>query len=628
LKKRRQLKTLFVILILSLLSCREENDVPAVTTEAGDGLVRFSYTLSGAGVTTRFAYDDFEADDRVGIYMVPSAKPALVNAYAEADNVEYATDALNNLTPVSTAPLRLPSGGVAVKFVSYYPYQSAISDYKIPVTIPSNVSYPVTDMGLLYATAMPSEGGVVNFAYQSQMCKLMIHVTRETGCTVDLSQSPQLTITGIPTTANFNLSTGSYEDLAGTDAAVTVDEDNIHDEPTKAYWELLAIPHTADQAAVDGRIFTFTFGGQAYTFYLPVDLALVAGEAYTLNFEVKGSPATVDDGKSNCYMVTPGDRVTFKVARAYLTDGESSDDLRIGNTYTGEFGAAIVWADTDVIRSVHVKGTGKNAEVTVNTDGNNGSGNAVVRIYKKGNDTEHLAVWSYHIWVTDYDPDNQQNGTTYTNSFTYNSTSYNYTFMDRNLGATHPNVGADKGTGLFYQWGRKDPFPRLWSISTQQIIGRTTTEATTQATGNMTYATLHPWVFISNADQTYNYDWDHTEDMTRWQSSNKTIYDPCPKTWRVGYDYTIDNHPTLNIKVESFTNAGHATNMGNWGAVYFISSKYHEMRHSTTNSLLWATNHGNNSNTGYRNITLYRKQLEYHATGGASDGHLRRCIKD
>jgi hypothetical protein len=336
---------------------------------------------------------------------------------------------------------------------------------------------------------------------------------------------------------------------------------------------------------VDGRIFTFTFDGQAYTFYLPVDLELVAGEAYTLNFEVKAPPTTVDDGKTNCYMVTPGDRVTFKVSRAYLTDGESSDDLRIGNTYNGEFGAAIVWADTDVIRSVHVKGTGKNAEVTVNTDGNNGPGNAVVRIYKKGSDSEHLAVWSYHIWVTDYDPDNKQNGTTYTNSFTYNSTNYNYTFMDRHLGATHPNVGRDKGTGLFYQWGRKDPFPRLGDLTYKHPIGHIARQAVNITTGNLLFATLHPYTFITSSDQTTpTYDWLTQENNTLWSPSEKTIYDPCPKGWRVGMNYNTNVYLCKGLVVSTETDGGiTTTTLGSWqkyfcrrrdGSLYETNSKY------------------------------------------------------
>ena len=68
-----------------------------------------------------------------------------------------------------------------------------------------------------------------------------------------------------------------------------------------------------------------------------------------------------------------------------------------------------------------------------------------------GRDAKNEIIWSWHIWFTD-DPNMMKS-----NSFVV---------MDRNLGATHAPVSPSEPTGdelsqtygLYYQWGRKDPF--------------------------------------------------------------------------------------------------------------------------------------------------------------------------
>jgi hypothetical protein len=204
---------------------------------------------------------------------------------------------------------------------------------------------------------------------------------------------------------------------------------------------------------------------------------------------------------SNCYMFVPGQSVTFPVARAYTHDGSAfTNTLQIGGEYNGEFEAAVLWADVAGI-SAEVVGSGINAKVTVQTAGTT-PGNAVVAI-KKGDDI----VWSYHIWVTDYVPDA-------TNTFPYND----FVFMDRNLGAT-ANDFSEEAYGLYYQWGRKDPFHG----------GTIATEKSTAETGTIPYSIMHPNVFLKGATN-----WLATRNDALWgHGSTKTVYDPCPAGWRV-----------------------------------------------------------------------------------------------
>lgn len=71
-------------------------------------------------------------------------------------------------------------------------------------------------------------------------------------------------------------------------------------------------------------------------------------------------------------------------------------------------------------------------------------GNALIGLF----DTWGECVWSWHIWVTDYNPESS--------SQKYSSGDI---FMDRNLGAVGTDYTKVTACGLYYQWGRKDPFP-------------------------------------------------------------------------------------------------------------------------------------------------------------------------
>ena len=82
-----------------------------------------------------------------------------------------------------------------------------------------------------------------------------------------------------------------------------------------------------------------------------------------------------------------------------------------------------------------------------------------------GYDAKGEIIWSWHLWFT------QEPKMMKSNSFVV---------MDRNLGATHapsgttpPATGDDlKNTyGLFYQWGRKDPFPAELSKTVYKFDG-------------------------------------------------------------------------------------------------------------------------------------------------------------
>ena len=165
----------------------------------------------------------------------------------------------------------------------------------------------------------------------------------------------------------------------------------------------------------------------------------------------------------------------------------------------------------------------KDNKVVFKTADNFKNGNAAVAV----TDTEGHILWSWHIWMLD----EKISEHTYANDAGV--------MMDRNLGATSAATGNIGSLGLYYQWGRKDPFVG-YSVIDDCIDAKSSVNfpahiKSSVETGTIEYAVSHPMTFIYGTGD-FNSDWfytgDNTVDNTRW-STSKTIYDPCPAGWKV-----------------------------------------------------------------------------------------------
>lgn len=159
-------------------------------------------------------------------------------------------------------------------------------------------------------------------------------------------------------------------------------------------------------------------------------------------------------------------------------------------------------------------------------------GNALIGAYDEAGNL----VWSWHIWITDYDPN--ADALTYSNGATV---------MSRNLGALN-NANSTKDEilesyGMYYQWGRKEPFvgPDTYNAAkgTSAAIYNAggsrvyLSEVESSAeTGTDLYALQNPLSFIKGVEDS-KYDWLYTaHDANRW-ADTKTVNDPCPRGWKV-----------------------------------------------------------------------------------------------
>ena len=192
------------------------------------------------------------------------------------------------------------------------------------------------------------------------------------------------------------------------------------------------------------------------------------------------------------------------------------------------------------------------------------SGNLVIGVYRTDNENNldpstREYAWSWHLWITDYNPDEAlnerwQEGTCEyalsNNSgsvFHYEGTQwkpgkkyYGKWIMDRNLGALSQIGGYNSdAVGMYYQFGRKDPFV------VKKIYNNTYPDGTyLKSIGSLVtkeYLIQHPNIYIGRGhtspyllDNPYFLNlWDNPSWNIDGSTCQKSYFDPCPPGWKL-----------------------------------------------------------------------------------------------
>ena len=229
------------------------------------------------------------------------------------------------------------------------------------------------------------------------------------------------------------------------------------------------------------------------------------------------------DGAANCYIVTtPNQAYTFDVK--HKPNGEELDTRAV----------KLLWqSETVLVNNVDYTDGRVSFFVSESSEDNTkvNESNAVIAAYN-GDD---MVLWSWHLWVTNNNPLNDT--ATYSNG---------KEFMTRNLGSYGSSNGSTDiekihdSYGLYYQWGRKDPFPRPYYHDCSEATREARYErngylldefaySVADGYGTLEFATGNPMVYIINEEG----DWLQTPNSSLWSDDNKSVYDPCPAGWRV-----------------------------------------------------------------------------------------------
>lgn len=234
------------------------------------------------------------------------------------------------------------------------------------------------------------------------------------------------------------------------------------------------------------------------------------------------------EGTANCYIVKESGSYKFKAVKG-------NSDESVGAVASAE----VLWESLGISKAISSKVTISEGDliqdaafaddyISFSVPETFVEGNAVIA----AKDASGTILWSWHIWLV--------NDEIVEHVYANNAG----IVMDRNLGATSAGGAgssleeAVRAIGLYYQWGRKDPFIGLGNIWSNSAHNRSeTTLAEYKAvdsdatTGTIEYSIKNPTVYINKNSSTN--DWlNEAKEKTRWAAA-KTIYDPCPVGWKV-----------------------------------------------------------------------------------------------
>lgn len=261
---------------------------------------------------------------------------------------------------------------------------------------------------------------------------------------------------------------------------------------------------------------------------------------------------------ANCYLINSTGQYKFPIIKGNGQKGV------IKNGDTAELPTAtkakVVWQDGTMITAVGVN----KGFVVFETSENWKEGNALLAV----TDDNGTILWSWHIWATNYVLDSGD-------LTVYNhSKSRSYKMMSKTLG--------EVGNGaLFYQFGRKDPFPR----NVNYISSGAVSLDTSIKNPNTFYTKSGgDWCSESRTDwwdagcSSYNY----SSSTASVLKGSKTIYDPCPVGYRVPPDDAFTNFTKSgqNTEYESDINSSNPDIYSFW---------------SNNNTYYFYTGNGNNT---------------------------------
>ena len=331
------------------------------------------------------------------------------------------------------------------------------------------------------------------------------------------------------------------------------------------------------------------YGVFSYVFEAFSALEEVCSDTVSAEFEINNEEPPVEirelkGGISNCYMVDPAkyDVLSFDaVARVNQFWGDAASGGVVGDhpsrsgdgdgyiasgnldNVIGEddqWYLELIWSDMQGYECLVMGQTedepgigDERAAVTV--QGLTGEGNILIGLKKVDGESY---LWSWHLWITAYDPENPENGKVllpdvFEGAIQEDFINHGREIMDRNLGSSVNAQNDPLSIGLFYQWGRKDPFLglRQWD-NTEPVYAYP--EGGTQKIehlGNLLKSVMNPDVYYysdsfwdSSADVFVDGHLSGDKGYNRWGGSTshteysfveneKTIYDPCPEGWRV-----------------------------------------------------------------------------------------------
>jgi hypothetical protein len=621
----RQVKNLLPLLLLGLVAgaCGSE-DEPQGTPDDHEGkvFVQFTATQEALGADTRTVYTagtstESESGAEADLLTVKwnataSSEKMGVIGYTDVGNISDAgsvtgSNRVSNTSMTFTGWVSEGDGGTNLYYACYYPYQVTEDGTNPRVTAARTSATAVFDLSAQSCNAANPLADLQNYdvMYTARANRTiypmpLVHACAALCFKVTLPADapaikqlvlradeaiffPEVTLTF---RQNRNV-TATYTGNPSHEFTLTLTNDATSSS-ARTLTAYAMIPAVSNFGGHRIDVSAYTDGDAEFQCYSKhIDLTayptdqLNAAKCYSfiLNAPVLTYDYAAAGRVANSYMVHPDasvpTRYRIPIDRINAYWGNSTD-AGYGNTgpkltdAESVWSADLLWSDIDAIDAPNdlalttsggYVGNYGSDYIWFDIPANTPAGNFVVTV----TDGSSNVLWSYHIWVTDYNPDSYTGGLAAGTSApctggqveTYGTTTI---MMDRNLGmiANKPSAGYESDEDgsdirglLHYQFGRKDPFPSVIDPRSEATSGPVTIATAVQHPSTL-YTSDGNWASEATAT---TYLWNDPAAT----AGNKSIYDPCPWGWRVpetGVWGAFGSTGALNVKWEGTSPVG------------------------------------------------------------------------
>ncbi len=372
---------------------------------------------------------------------------------------------------------------------------------------------------------------------------------------------------------SFNVKIGTYSAITNTAVQVTAKD---------GY--LMMLPQTLnDGASVD----VVLEGDIEYNLKIDKGTQWLAGNHYKYSIDLSsGAVEIVYDVEevSNCYIVNPVEGkdlvVQIPVQGRINTFWQDYCTYKPYTPFSAEtdldtLSSFVNWRDFDIYSDnfdweyEYVRDKDNEIAIRVNIPSQLTEGNLVFSVVNGSDDV----LWSWHLWITDYNPDaianKFRNTITAGEELAYKTPEYpgavhryvdpkkcsnknkvwggyysDKFIMDRNIGANTAEKSECYAGALYYQWGRKDPLP---AQRVRYNDGTNDFEKQFAAQWDLDQAIPFAGYYMDGGSSAYDYYWcclvpSANSSNYMWSDQNvsssdydgkKSIFDPSPLGWRV-----------------------------------------------------------------------------------------------
>ena len=530
-----------------LTACQKDGGTAETALPQG----AMSFNVLSPGVQTKVSGSAFESGDRAGLFVtdyVDNSTPMPLQISGNRANNLAITCNGASWTPAKTVYW----GDCKSDVYAYYPYIESITDIEEqPWSIAADQTkeaegdapgaYEASDFLWAKAEGVSQSGGAVNLEMKHIMSKLTVRIVAGEDYVGSLPEDASVLLHSTVTDAKINLEKGSATKDSHS-GAKSIEMKNLgirtYDGVQAVVYEAIVVPQMLETSVPlieinsksvsylledsfnfrPGTAYTYTATLNTSTTSIKVDIGCELDDWNSTGGsgsggESGGESGDEDDddgaeytdlsaaGTANCYLVSSAGNYRFKSVIG-------NTDATVGNVKSVE----VLWESfgTDEqpkVGDLIAKVSYRNGYIRFSTPSEFRQGNAVIA----AKTSKGVILWSWHIWLSSEGWKEQ---------VYYNDAG---TMMDRNLGALSATPGDALANGLFYQWGRKDPF-----LGLPYIFSHTPA----LSTGNWTISEQITNVRAEENPTTFYKGYDSYLPDENW-TTVKTAYDPCPAGWRV-----------------------------------------------------------------------------------------------